>query len=53
MRGKGQAFPKLPAAFTIVKPGETVTYTCPSNCLYSIITTDKGLLYLSGVEPGE
>lgn len=42
--------PNLPAAFQILKPGETVTYTAPSDCRYAIITTDKGLLYLQGIE---
>ena len=42
--------PNLPAAFQIVRPGETVTYTAPADCKYAIITTDKGLLYLQGIE---
>ena len=42
--------PRLPAAFLVIKPGETVTYTAPTNCNYAVITTDKGLLYLQGVE---
>ena len=44
------AVPSLPAAFRIVQPGETVTYTAPADCKYAIITTDKGLLYLQGIE---
>ena len=42
--------PNPPAASQIVRLGETVTYTCPQDCRYSIITTDKGLRYLQGLE---
>lgn len=35
-----------------MEPGTTNTVIVPPGCRYGIWTTDKGLLYLQGLTPG-
>ena len=46
------ARPDLPTAFHFMEPGTTNTVIVPPGCRYGIWTTDKGLLYLQGLTPG-
>ena len=49
--GEKPARPDLPLAFHYLEPGSTNTVVVPSDCLYGVWTTDRGLLYLQGLLP--
>ena len=49
--GKKPERPNLPLAIHYLEPGSTNTVVVPSDCLYGVWTTDKGLLYLQGLLP--
>lgn len=49
--GRAKARPELPFAFHFLEPGSTNTVVIPVECQYGIWTTDKGLLYLQGLQP--
>jgi hypothetical protein len=51
--GSGPERPSLPMAFHFMEPGSTNTVIVPVGCRYGIWTTDKGLLYLQGLQPEE
>lgn len=51
--GARPARPDLPLAFHYLEPGSTNTVVVPSDCLYGVWTTDRGLLYLQGLLPSD
>lgn len=46
---KKPARPDLPLSFHFMEPGSVHTIVVPTNCLYAVWTTDRGLIYLQGI----